>query len=102
RTDLPWVWGERKFVQTVVRIGMLLQGTHGKAPANIIDEVINEALTARDKIINQNIGSTTNQQISSPLSFRSRKDLRQNFPNPHGTVFISSISIINQAFISLL
>ena len=41
------VWGERKFVRTIVRIGMLLQGTHGKAPANIIDEAIDEALTAR-------------------------------------------------------
>jgi len=30
-----------------VRIGMLLQGTHGKAPANIIDEAIDKALTAR-------------------------------------------------------
>jgi len=26
---------------------MLLQGTHGKVPANIIDEAIDEALTAR-------------------------------------------------------
>jgi hypothetical protein len=41
------VWGERKFVRTIVHIGMLLQGTHGKAPANIIDEAIDEALTAR-------------------------------------------------------
>ena len=41
------VWGERKFVRIIVRIGMLLQGTHGKAPANIIDEAIDEALTAR-------------------------------------------------------
>ena len=41
------VWGERKFIRTVVRIGMLLQGTHGKVPANIIDEAIDEALTAR-------------------------------------------------------
>jgi len=70
------VWGERKFIRTVVRIGMLLQGTHGKVPANIIDEAIDEALTARDNIINHNVGSNTNQQSSS-LSFRSRKDLRQ-------------------------
>ena len=41
------VWGERKFVRTIVRIGMLLQGTHGKVPANIIDEAIDEALIAR-------------------------------------------------------
>ena len=58
--------GERKFVRTVVRIGMLLQGTHGKAPANITDEAIDEALAARDEIINR---STTNQQRSSSLSF---------------------------------
>ena len=38
-------------VRTVVRIGMLLLS---KAPANIIDEAIDEALTARDEIINQN------------------------------------------------
>ena len=68
------MWGEHKFIQTIVHIGMLLQGTHGKAPANIIDEAIDEALTARyeyyflfffyffkinfrDKIINHNIRS---------------------------------------------
>src|SRR4051794_34941213 len=41
------VWGECKFVRTIMRIGMLLQGTHEKAPANIIDEAIDEVLTAR-------------------------------------------------------
>ena len=34
-------------MRTVVRVGMLLQGTHGKAPASVIDEAIDEALTAR-------------------------------------------------------
>jgi len=58
----------------MVRIGMLLQGTHGKVPANIIDEAIDEALTARENVIKHNIGLNTNQQSSS-LSFQSRKDL---------------------------
>ena len=31
----------------MVHIEMLFQGTHGKVPANIIDEAIDEALTAR-------------------------------------------------------
>ena len=85
RLQRSCIWGERKFVRTVVRIGMLLQDTHGKAPANIIDEAIDEALATRDKIINQNIGSTTiNKEVCL---------CAQNFQNPRGT---DSISIIRR------
>jgi hypothetical protein len=67
------VWGERKFLRAVVRLDMLLRGTYGIAPVNIIDEAIDEALFAKDEVIKWN----TNQQgfISHTLSLRSRKDL---------------------------
>jgi transposase len=70
------VWGERKFCRMVVRIGMLLRGCFGKAPANITDEAIDEALTARDEIIKRNAqrGQGT---AANHLSFRSGKALRQ-------------------------
>ncbi|CAG8469262.1 12815_t:CDS:2 [Ambispora gerdemannii] len=56
------IWGERKFVRTVVRLGMLLHGMHGKAPANIIDEAIDEALITREEVIRRNVESNTNRQ----------------------------------------
>ena|SRR6185312_94885 len=56
-----------------MHIGMLLQGTHGKAPANIIDEAIDGTM---DKIINQNIGLATNQRSSSiPKRFATNNNL---------------------------
>ncbi|CAG8491134.1 4077_t:CDS:2 [Ambispora gerdemannii] len=55
------IWDERKFVRTVVRLGMLLQGIHDKAPANIID-AIDEALIAREEVIRRNVESNANQQ----------------------------------------
>ena len=76
RDSKDHAYGERKFVRTVVRIGMLLQGTHGKVPANITDEVIDEALAARDEIINQNIGSAKKFVfvISIPERFATNND----------------------------
>ncbi|KAG9302229.1 hypothetical protein G9A89_008719 [Geosiphon pyriformis] len=44
------IWGERKFIRTVVCLGMLFRGIHGKAFANIIDK----ALIAREKVIKRN------------------------------------------------
>ena len=46
--------GERKFLRTVVHLGMLFRGTHGIAPVNIIDEAIDEALVARGEVIKHN------------------------------------------------
>lgn len=91
------VWGERKFLRAVVRLDMLLRGTYGIAPVNIIDEAIDEALFAKDEVIKRN----TNQQgfISHTLSLRSRKDL-------HHTLTICaqnfSKSIWNRFYISYL
>jgi len=48
------IWGERKFLRVVVRLGMQLCGTLNVSPVNITDEAIDEALTARNEIINQN------------------------------------------------
>ncbi|RIA79368.1 hypothetical protein C1645_745956 [Glomus cerebriforme] len=44
------VWGERKFSWAAVRLEMLLCGIFGIAPANITDEAIDEALTAKEEI----------------------------------------------------
>ena len=48
------IWGKRKFMRAVVRLGMLLRGTLNVAPANITDEAIDEALTARSEVIKRN------------------------------------------------
>jgi hypothetical protein len=90
------IWGERKFLRAVVRLGMLLRGTHGIAPANITDEAIDEALVARDEVIRRN----TDQQKSKShtLSFRSSKDLQhtiviraQNFSRTYWDRFYVSL-----------
>ncbi|KAG9306757.1 hypothetical protein G9A89_005657 [Geosiphon pyriformis] len=53
------IWGEIKFMRTVLCLGMLLQGTQGKASANIIDE----ALIAGEELsviqIGKNFSKTT-------------------------------------------
>ncbi|KAG9302327.1 hypothetical protein G9A89_008819 [Geosiphon pyriformis] len=64
------IWGEFKFVRTVVCLGMLLQ-------VNIIDE----ALIAREQVIKRN---ANRQGLSAHSIVRSRKDLQKNFRNPHG------------------
>ena len=48
------IWGERKFLRAVVRLGMQLRGTVNVSPVNITDEAIDEALTARNEVINRN------------------------------------------------
>jgi hypothetical protein len=70
------IWGERKFMRAVVRLGMLLRGTLNVAPANITDEAIDEALTARSEVIKRNTKRAQGESINS-LSFRTYKDLRQ-------------------------
>ncbi|RIB15710.1 hypothetical protein C2G38_2092681, partial [Gigaspora rosea] len=67
------VWGERKFLRTVVWLELRLKGLHDKVPANIIDESIDDALIARKNIIQKNLKDTK----KSFLSFKSKKDLRQ-------------------------
>ena len=67
------VWGERKFLRTVVWLELHLKGLHDKVPANVIDESIDEALTARQNIIQKN----SEEIKKSSLSFKSKKDLRQ-------------------------
>jgi IS605 OrfB family transposase len=74
------VWGEQKFCRITVRVGMLLQGSFGFAPANITDEAIDEALAARDEVIKRNMQRETGAP-SHHLSFRSRK-------NPSHTISI--------------
>ena len=41
-------------MRAVVRLGMLLHGTLDIVPANITDEAIDEALTARSEVIKRN------------------------------------------------
>lgn len=67
------VWGERKFLRTVVWLGLRLKGLHDKVPANVIDESIDEALIAKENVIQRNSKETK----KSSLSFKSKKDLRQ-------------------------
>ncbi|CAG8632294.1 10374_t:CDS:2, partial [Gigaspora rosea] len=67
------VWGERKFLRTVVWLELRLKGLYDKVPANIIDESIDDALIARKNIIQKNLKDTK----KSFLSFKSKKDLRQ-------------------------
>jgi hypothetical protein len=68
------IWGERKFMRAVVRLGMLLRGTLNVAPANITDEAIDEALIARSEVIKRNTKRVQGEPINS-LSFRTYKDL---------------------------
>jgi len=90
------IWGERKFLRTVVHLGMLFRGTHGIAPVNIIDEAIDEALVARGEVIKRN---TANQGSKShTLSFWSCKDLQhtiviraQNFSKSYWDRFYVSL-----------
>jgi len=49
------IWGERKFLRAVVRLGMQLRGTLNVSPANITDEAIDEALIARNEVIKRNM-----------------------------------------------
>ncbi|CAG8638814.1 13991_t:CDS:2 [Cetraspora pellucida] len=65
------VWGERKFLRTVVWLELRVKGLHDKVPANIIDECIDEALIARKNIIQKNLKETK----KSSLSFKSKNDL---------------------------
>ena len=44
--------GERKFLRAVVCLGMQLRGTLNVSPANITDEAIDEALIAKNEVIN--------------------------------------------------
>jgi hypothetical protein len=67
------VWGERKFLQTVVWLGLRLRGLHNEVPANVIDENIDEALVARKNVIQKNLEATK----KSSLSFKTKKDLQQ-------------------------
>jgi IS605 OrfB family transposase len=69
------IWGERKFCRMVVRIGILLRGCFGQAPANITNEAIDEALEARNEVIKQNMQRVPGTPAHH-LSFRSRKELR--------------------------
>jgi hypothetical protein len=46
------IWGERKFLRAVVHLGMQLRGTLKVSPANITDEAIDEALIAKNEVIN--------------------------------------------------
>ncbi|RGB41763.1 hypothetical protein C1646_662756 [Rhizophagus diaphanus] len=41
------VWGERKFLQTVVWLGIRLKGLHNEVSANMIDESIDEVLVIK-------------------------------------------------------
>ena len=70
------IWGERKFLRAVVRLGMQLRGTLNVSPANITDEAIDEALIAKNEVINRNIQRAQNESVSS-LSLRTCKNLRQ-------------------------
>jgi len=63
-------------MRAVVRLGMLLRRTLDIVPANITDEAIDEALTAKSKVIKRNIKRAQGKSINS-LSFRTCKDLRQ-------------------------
>ncbi|GET61641.1 hypothetical protein GLOIN_2v1770973 [Rhizophagus irregularis DAOM 181602=DAOM 197198] len=55
---------------------MGLARTFNVSPANITDEAIDEALTARNEVIKRNIQHAQSESVSS-LSFRTRKDLQQ-------------------------
>jgi hypothetical protein len=68
---------------------MLLCGILNVAPANIIDEAIDEALTARNEIIKHNIQHVQNESVNS-LSFQTCKDLQQTI-TIHVQNFSSSI-----------
>ena len=46
------IWGERKFLKAVVCLGMQLRGTLKVSLANITDEAIDEALIAKNVVIN--------------------------------------------------
>ena len=61
-------------MRAVVRLGMLLRGTLDIVPANITDEAIDEALTARSEVIKRNTKGAQDESINS-LSFRTYKDL---------------------------
>jgi len=87
------VWGERKFLRTVVRIRLSLQGYLNEVPANIIDETVDEALFARANVIKKNAERGDEEGVSR-LSFKSKKDLkhtltirRQNFSKRHWNQF---------------
>jgi len=87
------VWGERKFLRTVVRIRLSLQGYLNEVPANIIDETVDEALFARANVIKKNAERGDEEGVSR-LSFKSKKDLkhtltirRQNFSKRHWNHF---------------
>jgi len=67
------VWGEQKFCRTAIRVEMQLRGCFGVAPANITDEAIDEALTARNETIKRNMQREPGAP-SHHLSFRTRKD----------------------------
>lgn len=82
------VWGERKFARAVVRLSMLLRGTFNVAPANITDESIDEALTAKEEVIKRN---AEKRGVVHSLSFRSLKSLRQ-------TISIRAINFSKKAW----
>ena len=61
-------------MRAVVRLGMLLRGTINVVPANITDEAIDKALTARSEVIKRNTKCVQGESINS-LSFQTYKDL---------------------------